>query len=76
MKPFNLALSFQNGNPEAGGNDAKLAMIVNGQYVQDTYLPDQENWGINATQTEVVYLKAGTNTVRYWRFDMTLPNEA
>lgn len=71
---YNLALNFQNGNPEAGGNDAKLAMIVNGQYVQDTFLPDQDNWGIAATQTEVVYLKAGTNTVRYWRFDLTLPN--
>ena len=69
---YNLALNFQNGNPEAGGNDAKLAMLVNGKYIQDTLLPDQDNWGIAATQTEVVYLKAGTNTVRYWRFDMTL----
>lgn len=71
---YNLALSFQNGNPEAGGNDAKLAMLVNGQYIKDTFLADQDNWGIIATQTEVVYLKAGTNTVRYWRFDMTLPD--
>jgi len=69
---YALALTFQNGNPEAGGNDAKLAMIVNGVYVKDTFLPAQDNWGIEATQTEIVYLKAGTNTVRYWRFDMTL----
>ena len=71
---YALALTFQNGNPEAGGNDAKLAMQVNGKYVKDTLLPDQASWAVNATQTEVVYLKAGTNTVRYWRFDMTLPN--
>ena len=68
---YDVTLTFQNGNPEAGNRDAKLAMIVNGSYVQDTLLPPQANWGVNATKTERIYLNAGTNTIRYWRFDLT-----
>ena len=69
---YDVTMNFQNGNPEAADRDAKLAVIVNGKYVKDTLLPPQESWSVNASVTERVYLNKGTNTIKYWRFDMSL----
>lgn len=66
---YDVSVGYANGNTEAKGMPAKLAVYVNGSKQTDTQLVPGVQWNTYLKKTEQLKLQKGENTITYWYED-------
>lgn len=69
---YDVSIGYANGNTEAKGMPAKLAVYVNGSKQTDTLLVPGVQWNTYLKKTEQLKLQKGENTITYWYEDVSV----
>lgn len=69
---YDVSVGYANGNTEARGMPAKLAVYVNGSKQADTLLVPGVQWSTYLKKTEQLVLQKGENTITYWYEDVSV----